>query len=252
MPPKVDESEVLRDDPDNHRYFQTWGERKSNGVAAARSEKEDAKKEDIAEILRAHSEGTKLDPQLIAWLQNTAEHRDGLAAKLAEASAKNPTADLAELITAVKGLLPPTAAPSSSDKASDTLAIIAALKNMQPPPQDLLAVLRQAKELFAPVTTVERGHDDLARLDQILGFAQKLASIRAGGSRSGWDVGLDFARELGPTVFQPLLNIVNSAMLLRAHRRAQHLFRLPAHLRPRLLPSIRTPIPSKCGSTRRA
>src|SRR5262249_33160962 len=100
-----------------------------------------------------------------------AKHRDDLAAKLAEASAKNPTADLASLINAVKSLMPPTPAPSS-DK-SEALAIIAALKGMQPNPPDPLTVLRQAKDLFAaPERNAEPARNHIAELDQILGFAQ--------------------------------------------------------------------------------
>lgn len=66
------------------------------------------------------------------------------------------------------------------------LAIIAALKSMQPQPQYPLTVLQQAKDLFAPASEPERDRNEIARLDQILGFAQKLAASRTpnGGSRS--------------------------------------------------------------------
>jgi hypothetical protein len=41
----------------------------------------------------------------------------------------------------------------------------------------------------------------LANLDRLLGIADKLAAIRGGGgggSRSGWDIGLDYVRQLVP------------------------------------------------------
>jgi hypothetical protein len=92
------------------------------------------------------------------------------------------------------------------------LAIITALKGMQPDP---LAVMRQAKDLFSPVEHgQEPPRNPIAELDQILGFAQKLASIRTpnSGDRSGWEVGLDYVKELGG----PLIQTVNNFMALRS------------------------------------
>jgi hypothetical protein len=99
---------------------------------------------------------------------------------------------------------------SRGSEQSETLAIIAAIKDMQPRVQNPLEVLSQAKELFAAPTQQEKNH--LAELDQILGFAQKLASLRVGGGeRSGWELGLDYVRELSPSI----LGIINNAMMLR-------------------------------------
>jgi hypothetical protein len=208
FPPRVDEAEVLRV-PENDVFFQVWAQKPNAG--GARSEKEETKKEDIAGILRAHSEGSKLDPQVVSWLQDMANHRDDLAAKLAEASAKNPTADLANLITAVK-LLMPAQAPPPSDKP-ELFAIIAAIRDMQPQPADPLAMLKSAKELFALGDRPARDHDEIDRLDRVLGFAQKLAAlpVRNSGDQSGWDVGLSYVREL----ISPISQLANTWMLTR-------------------------------------
>jgi hypothetical protein len=74
--------------------------------------------------------------------------------------------------------------------------------------------MARAKELFAPATGPEAPRNHIAELDQILGFAQKLASIQTanGAERGGWDVGLDFTKELGG----PLLQTLNNFMLLRS------------------------------------
>jgi hypothetical protein len=212
-PPKLNPAEVTRD-PQNDVYWAVWGKTASSPKSG---KEETAKIPDIAEILRAHSEGQKIDPTVVSWLQDMANRRDDLAAKLAEASAKNPTTDLSNLIGAVKSLMPPQAPAASSDK-SEILAIITALKAMQPNQPDPLAVLRQAKDLFAaPERNAEPARNHIAELDQILGFAQKLSALRvtnSGGDRSGWDVGLDFVRELGPNIVQPTLQFISNLMVL--------------------------------------
>src|SRR5215831_20746008 len=89
---------------------------------------------------------------------------------------------------------------------------------MQPNPPDPLAMLRQAKDLFAaPEHNAEPARNHIAELDQILGFAQKLAALRVtnAGERRGWDVGLDFAKELGT----PILNLLNNVLVLRSQSR---------------------------------
>jgi hypothetical protein len=144
--------------------------------------------------------------------ERTAAERDSLSKALAE---KNAPPDLLAVAKGLKDLFP--SHPGVPTPQIDVMALVTALKGMQPPPQDPLAVLKQAKDLFAPVSESQRGHDEIAKLDQILGFAQKLASIRTpGGSRGGWEVGLDFAKELGPTVVQPVLQLINNMMMLRA------------------------------------
>jgi hypothetical protein len=94
------------------------------------------------------------------------------------------------------------------------LAVIAALKDIQPKPQDPLAVLQQAKNLFAPASESERSNDQIEQLDRVLEFAQKLAALRAGaGDRSGWDIGLDYGKELAI----PILGMIQNFMALRMH-----------------------------------
>jgi hypothetical protein len=123
-PPKLDPLELVISDPKNQPYLQMFKkatESKSPSAADA------ARKDDIAEILRAHSEGNKVDPQVISWLQDLGDKRDVLAAKLAEASARNPTADFAELVKAVKDLMP----DHSASVTVDPLAIVDKVLSIQ-------------------------------------------------------------------------------------------------------------------------
>jgi hypothetical protein len=54
----------------------------------------------------------------------------------------------------------------------------------------------------------EPGNDEFDRLDKVLGFAEKLAAMRGGGGRrTGWDVGLDYAKELGVPILQTIGNL---------------------------------------------
>jgi hypothetical protein len=64
----------------------------------------------------------------------------------------------------------------------------------------------------------ESERDEIDRLDKVLAFAQRLASIRMPNSRdrSGWETALDFAKEPGPTVVQPVLQLINNAMVLKS------------------------------------
>jgi hypothetical protein len=206
-PPKVNPSEVLQE-PQNDRYFRIWGK-----PANLEKPPDQAGRSDVNEVLTTVLEKTgSFDPRLADLWEKTTKERDELARALA---AKNAPPDLLEVAKHLKELFPPQPAPSEK---LDVLGLVAALKGMQPPPQDPLAVLQQAKDLFAPASPPERGDDEIARLDQILGFAQKLAAIRgaSGGSRSGWDIGLDFARELGPNVVQPVLQLINNMLVLRS------------------------------------
>ena len=195
-PPNVDAALVLSS-PVNDRYFKTWGA-KPNGNAD-KVEKDQPKEHDVAEIIRAATQGNKLEPQVIAWLQNMADRRDDLASKLAEGSAKNPAGDLASLLTALKDIMPtPVAAPPPQQ--IDMAALLRLVKELQPPPPppapNPLQLLEQAKGLFSPPA------DDLSNIDRLLGIADKLSGLRgggaAGGARSAWDVGLDYVKELVP------------------------------------------------------
>jgi hypothetical protein len=206
FPPKLDESEVV-DDPVNESYWRAWGKKSSAGASKPEAE---PSKNDIAEIIRAAREGNKLEPHVIEWIQDFANHRDDLAAKLAEATAKNPTADLASLLTALKGVFPmqqQAAAPPV-----DTLAIIKSLRELQPEPVNPLDVLQQAREIFAPQPAA---NDDFARFEKFLSVADRLAGWRGAPSReSGWQTALNFVRE-APAVISPILTFIGNSMALR-------------------------------------
>jgi hypothetical protein len=204
-PPKVDAEEIVAGHPSNAVYFRTWAKKTNANPGAGKSEEEPSKKDDIAEIIRAAREGNKLEPHIIEWIQDFANHRDDLAAKLAQATAQNPTADLAALLNALKGVFP---APQAAAPQVDMLAIIKSLRDLQAEPPDPLAILQQAKEIFTPA---QPSVDGLAHFREVFSFARELLGA-GGGRRTGWDIGLDYARELGP----PILHLIGNAMALRA------------------------------------
>jgi hypothetical protein len=79
-------------------------------------------------------------------------------------------------------------------------------------------ILAQAKELFGPPSTGPApppAPDDFERFEKFLNVADRLAGLRGGGKRGGWDLALDFARELGPTVVQPVCQLIANGMMLR-------------------------------------
>lgn len=53
------------------------------------------------------------------------------------------------------------------------------------------------------------GTDEFDRLSKVLEFAEKLSAMRGGGGghRNGWDIGLDYAKELGLPLMQTISNI---------------------------------------------
>jgi hypothetical protein len=220
--PKVHESEVLRDEPENHRYFQIWGKTKSNS-SSARQEKDEGRRDaDILEILRAHNEGRAAEA---AAHETTAAHRDSLAIKLAELNAQNSAIDWPSLIQAIKGMVPSadpmaiadrilTAKKDNSPPPADALALLAAVKQLQPEPADPLQVLQLAKEIFSPAPGAN-GADDLARFERFLNVADKLASWRGGsGHESGWQTALNFVKE-APAVISPILTFIGNTMAMR-------------------------------------
>jgi hypothetical protein len=197
---------VLRDDPANEKYFRLWGKKGSIAAVAKPEKIEEGKREiDIAEVLRAHSEGNKLDPRVMTLLQSTAQGRDALAGKLAEVSA-NTSPDLLAIIKALKDLSPPQ--PPAPAK-SEALTIVEALRGMQPPHQDMLAVLTAAKGLFTPGGESSR----IAVLRELMEFSHVL--MRGTSQRNGWDAALDAARDVALPVVQTVGNIIVQSMALR-------------------------------------
>jgi hypothetical protein len=87
-----------------------------------------------------------------------------------------------------------------------------AMRDLQP---DQIAMLSQAKELFAPAPSA--AVNGFAQFREVFGFARELIESRGGGGRrNGWDVALDLTRELGPSVVQPVLQLINNIMVLRS------------------------------------
>jgi hypothetical protein len=208
FPPRVNEAQVLPD-PVNDPYFAVRAKKaKANADAAKPPEGEPAKKDDIAEIIRAAREGNKIEPHIIEWIQDFANHRDDLAAKLAEASAKNQSLDYGALSAAIKASLPPPPAPVPQ---IDPLAFAKAVKDLQP---DQMAILAQAKQLFAPAHPAV---DGLAQFREVFGFARDLLGETSGGGgrRTGLDVSLDIIKEGGHQVLQPVLTFINNMMWLK-------------------------------------
>jgi hypothetical protein len=96
------------------------------------------------------------------------------------------------------------------------------VRELQSDPPDPLAILEQAQKIFGPQVAP---NDDFARFERFLSVADRLAGWRGGaGARSGWDVALDFRRELG----QPILNLLNNIMVIRSQGHAAAAPGMPA------------------------
>ena len=197
------------DDPANESY---WRAGKKSSAAGSESGERSVKDvpADVAALLNTVvSKSGAFDPAIAAMWERTARERDALATALSE---RHAPPNLLDLVRGIKELLPNPAPPPPPDK-SEVLELISALKGLQTAPPDPLQLMATAKDLFAPAAGPEAPRNHIAELDQILGFAQKLASLRTGnsGERSGWDIGLDFAKELS----QPLIQLITNFMSLR-------------------------------------
>jgi hypothetical protein len=208
FPPRVNESEVL-DDPANDAYFRSWA-KKPNGNASKPDQA------DVNTVLTTVLEKTgSFDPKLAELWEKTARERDELSKVLAQ---KNAPPDFVAQAKAFKELFPqlfqPAAAsspPGSVSQPLDPLAFAKAMKDLQP---DQMAMLAQAKEIFAAAQPAASG---FAQFREVFGFARELLDGRGGGGRrNGWDVALDLTRELGPSVVQPVLQLINNIMVLRS------------------------------------
>jgi hypothetical protein len=204
-PPKLSADELM-DCAENERYYKLWPPAPVIPKPADGANGNDAAVKELVGLLKTvvvdkgKSEPDDVKNTLIAWALQQAGKQSEL----------NSPAAIANVITAIKDVLPNPAKENRSSEKSEILAVIAAFKDMQPRQQNPLEVLHQAKELFAPAAQTERNH--LAELDQILGFAQKLASLRGGGGdRNSWDIALDFTKEIGG----PVLQMINNFMGLR-------------------------------------
>jgi hypothetical protein len=98
-PPRVNPEEVVVSDPENDRYFKTWGKPQpapdSNGGV-------------VADIARAALEGNRrpsLDPQILGLWEKTNAERDNLAQRLVELSQKQPAQPTAEPIVVLREML---------------------------------------------------------------------------------------------------------------------------------------------------
>jgi hypothetical protein len=121
FPPRVNPAELVVGDPVNEVYLEAW----KKAVDGDKPDRGPVVRDDIAEIIRAAREGNKLEPHIIEWIQDFANHRDDLAAKLAEASAKNQGFNYDALASAIKTSLPPPA------PATDPLAIVDKVLSIQ-------------------------------------------------------------------------------------------------------------------------
>ncbi|MGA7239492.1 MAG: hypothetical protein WBY44_27670, partial [Bryobacteraceae bacterium] len=139
-PPKVNSAEVTRD-PRNDSYWATWGKSGATGKTDATENSGDRDQSAFVKSILAKSGA--FDPKLVEMWEKTAKERDTLSASLAE---KNAPPDMLELIKGIKDLLPQQPASAPAER-TELLSIITALKGMQPDP---LAVMAQAKQLFAP------------------------------------------------------------------------------------------------------
>jgi hypothetical protein len=194
FPPKVDPGEVVSSDPRNETFFSVWA-KKSDGTTATRQQP--SAQTDVNTVLTTVLEKTgSFDPKLAELWEKTARERDDLSKALA---ARNAPPDLLSVVKQIKELFPSPTAPTPPTQQTDMASLLRLAKELQPPvppAPNPLELLEQVKGLVSPP------QDDLAHIDRLLSIADRLASVRGGGGgggrRSGWDVGLDYVRELTP------------------------------------------------------
>jgi hypothetical protein len=220
-PPKVNMLELVKEHPDNQSFFEIWG--KSSGNTSDKNGASASDMNSVNSVLTTVLEKAgSFDPKLAALWEQTAQQRDELSKALAQ---KNAPPDFAAQAKALKEVFPtlfapPPSPPPAAPQQLDAIALLKAMKELQPEPQDPIdpiQLLEQAKNLFAaPAGAAEnRNGDEIDRLDKVLGFAQKLAALRVhSGERSGWEVGLDYTREL----LSPLTQLAQTWMLSRTGR----------------------------------
>jgi hypothetical protein len=195
-PPKVSPDELI-DCPENARYYKLWPVEAKKKAADGGNANDSAVKQlaGVLKMMVENKEAGKDDDEskkalnsLITWaLEEKAKERE-----------QNSPGAFANLVKELKGILPTPAPAAAPAPQTDMAALLRLAKELQPAPPppapNPLQLLEQAKGLFSPP------QDDLANIDRLLSIANKLAAIRGGGEgpRSGWDVGLDYLRELSP------------------------------------------------------
>jgi hypothetical protein len=195
-PPKLNPDELI-DCNENARYYKLWPIEAKKKAADGASANDSAIKE-LAGVLKMVLEkkdaGKDVEEaktalnSLIEWaLRQKEKEREGNSPKA-----------FAEMMKELKGILPTPAPATAPAPQTDMATLLRLAKELQPPAPppapNPLQLLEQAKGLFSPP------QDDLAHIDRLLSIADKLSSLRGGGGdrRSGWDVGLDYVRELAP------------------------------------------------------
>ena len=124
-PPRVNPEEVVVSDPENDRYFKTWGKPQPATLGDSSSA--------VADLARmALNEGNRrpsLDPQILGLWEKTNAERDNLAQRLVEMAQKQPPASAVEPITMLREMLgvmreiqPPVPPAASIDQIADAVA----------------------------------------------------------------------------------------------------------------------------------
>jgi hypothetical protein len=137
---------------------------------------------------------------------------------IAKMTQDDPKAQLAAMLTSIKEVLAMNKAPDDTGRLVD---LVTALKTLMPSGNGTEAAFAKVVEMQASHNaTVLALFEKLAerraepppnpqieQLEQVFSFAERLANIRGGGGgRSGWDIGLDYAKELGG----PILNLIST------------------------------------------
>jgi hypothetical protein len=212
-PPAVHPNEVVASDPVNKLFFDVWAAAKDGHSPSTAQGSKEAATETNTILNTVLAKTGAFDPKLAELWEKAAKERDELSKALA---AKNAPPDVLEIVKAVKDLFPSQASTQQAVPArSEALIVVEALKNLQPPQQDMLAVLRSAKDLFAPAAPASKEGESsrIAELRELLEFSHVL--MGGTSQRNGWDVALDAARDVALPVVQTVGNIIMQSMALR-------------------------------------
>lgn len=138
----------------------------------------------------------------------------------------DPAKNLSSLVAMIKDVMASNKVPDATAQLEGLLKVIKEVLASSKPPDGSTQLLEKVMQmqnehnktvlqLFEKLTTArtEAPNPQIEQFEQMIGFAERLSGFRgAAGRRSGWDVGLDYAKEIGVPLLQTIGNLVSLRM----------------------------------------
>lgn len=137
----------------------------------------------------------------------------------------DPSKNLLGIVAMIKEVMASNKSPDATAQLEGLLKVIKEVLASNKPPDGSTQLLekvmqmqnehnRTVLQLFDKLTAAraEAPNPQIEQFDQLLGLAERLSGFRSSGRRSGWDIGLDYAKEIGLPVAQVIGNILSLRM----------------------------------------